>query len=209
MIGFTGFETKKHIKEGHLAFRMVPFRYAASEAVYHPPAQPQPLVVRGNASAVYPSLDELLRRFRTETQVAQPLLTANSRFSGVFQTHPHDAWENSWNSGRRYMTQARFRVRSKAEKIITDFLVKSGLRFVYEPPLRVAGVLMRPDFYLTDYDLPYEHFGFTSADYLRDAERKIATYYRASAPLMYTTFNDEPDIEDVIVDKLAEATLDL
>jgi len=26
---------------------------------------------------------------------------------------------------------------------------------------------------------------------------------------MYTTFDDEPDIEDVIVDKLAEATLDL
>jgi hypothetical protein len=28
-------------------------------------------------------------------------------------------------------------------------------------------------------------------------------------PFMYTTFDDEPDIEDVIVDKLAEATLDL
>jgi hypothetical protein len=185
------------------------FRYAAPEAVYHSPAQPQSLVVRVNASAVYPSLDELLRRFRTETQVAQPLLTANSRFSGVFQTHPHDAWENSWNSGRRYMTQARFRVRSKAEKIITDFLVKSDLRFVYEPPLLVANVFMRPDFYLTDYDLPYEHFGFTSADYLHDAELKIATYYRAGVPFMYTTFNDETDIEDVIVDKLAEATLDL
>jgi hypothetical protein len=163
------------------------FPDAALDAVYRLPAQSQSFVVRGNASAAYSSLDELLRRFRTETQVAQPLLTANSRFSRVFQTHRHDAWGNSWNSGRRYMTQAGFRVRSKAEKIITDFLDKSGLRFVYEPPLRVAGVLMRPDFYLTDYTLPYEHFGFTSADYLHDAELKIATYYRAGVPFMYTT----------------------
>lgn len=28
-------------------------------------------------------------------------------------------------------------------------------------------------------------------------------------PFMYTTFNDEPDMEEVIVDELAEATLDL
>lgn len=115
----------------------------------------------------------------------------------------------NWESGRRYMTHAGFRVRSKAEKIIADFLTKSGLRFLYEPPFRVAGVFMRPDFYVTDYALPYEHFGFTGEDYLRSAELKIATYHRAGVHFMYTTFNDEPDIEDVIVDKLAEATLDL
>jgi hypothetical protein len=68
---------------------------------------------------------------------------------------------------------------------------------------------MRPDFYLTDYVLPYEHFSFRSEDYLRAAELKIAAYHRAGVPFMYTTFNDEPDIEDVIVNKLAEATLDL
>lgn len=118
-------------------------------------------------------------------------------------------FSETWESGRRYMTHAGFRVRSKAEKIIADFLTKSGLRFLYEPPLRVAGVFMRPDFYLIDYALPYEHFGLRSADYLRAAELKIAAYHRAGAPFMYTTFNDEPDIEDVIVDKLAEATLDL
>ncbi len=68
---------------------------------------------------------------------------------------------------------------------------------------------MRPDFYLTDYALPYEHFGLNTEAYLRAAELKIARITRAGVPFMYTTFNDEPDIEDVIVDKLAEATLDL
>lgn len=138
------------------------------------------------------SLEDTIRAFRQE----------------CVENTERTIFEN-WESGRRYMTHAGFRVRSKAEKIIADFLTKSGLRFIYEPPLRVAGVFMRPDFYLTDYALPYEHFGLRSADYLRAAELKITAYYRAGALFMYTTFNDEPDIEDVIVDKLAEATIDL
>ena len=40
-------------------------------------------------------------------------------------------------------------------------------------------------------------------------ELKLARCYQAGVPFMYTTFSDEPDIEEVIVDKLAEATLDL
>jgi hypothetical protein len=120
-----------------------------------------------------------------------------------------EAFPENWESGRRYMTHAGYRVRSKAEKIIADFLTQSEIKFLYEPPLRVAGVFMRPDFYLIDYGLPYEHFGLGSADYLRAAELKIMRYYEAGVPFMYTTFNEEPDIEDVIVDKLAEATLDL
>jgi len=69
--------------------------------------------------------------------------------------------------------------------------------------------ILRPDFYLTDYALPYEHFGLATPDYLHAAEIKIAAYYRAGVPFIYTTFNHETDIEDVILDKLAEATLDL
>ena len=48
-----------------------------------------------------------------------------------------------------------------------------------------------------------------SLAYLRAAEFKLACYYQAGVPFMYTTFQDEPDIEDVIVDRIAAATLDL
>ena len=34
------------------------------------------------------------------------------------------------------MTHAGFRVRSKAEKIISDFLTQSGFKFLYEPVLK-------------------------------------------------------------------------
>ena len=107
------------------------------------------------------------------------------------------------------MTRAGFRVRSKAEKIIADFLHLEKLAFLYEPLLQVGRHRMRPDFYLTEYALPYEHFGLNTESYLRAAELKLARYHRAGVPFMYTTFHDEPDIEDVIVDKLAAATLGL
>ena len=55
----------------------------------------------------------------------------------------------------------------------------------------------------------YEHFGLNTPEYLQSAEAKIRSYQQAGIPFMYTTFDDETDIEDVIVDKLALATLEL
>ena len=153
---------------------------------------PSPQADLGGSAPASRDLEDTLRTFRQECTFKQKQIAAQN-----------------WESGRRYMAHAGFRVRSKAEKIIADFLTQSGIKFLYEPPLRVAGILMHPDFYLTDYALPYEHFGLNTELYLRAAELKIMRYYEAGAPFMYTTFNDEPDIEDVIVDKLAEATLDL
>lgn len=101
------------------------------------------------------------------------------------------------------MTRAGFRVRSKAEKIIADFLTVEGFSFLYEPLLRVGGEYLRPDFYFPNLQLPYEHFGLDTPDYLRRAEIKIARYVMAQLPFVYTTFNDETDLEDVLTDKLA------
>ena len=105
------------------------------------------------------------------------------------------------------MTHAGVRVRSKAEKIIADLLTDNGLQYFYEPVLRVEGYTFRPDFYLPGLGVFYEHFGYDTETYLRAAEVKLARYHQAGVPLIYTTFNDEPDIEDVIVDKLAEVAL--
>ena len=114
-----------------------------------------------------------------------------------------------WEQGRRYQTRSGIRVRSKIEKIIADFLTESDLTFVYEPQLKIGHLLLRPDFYFPEYGLLYEHFGLNTPQYLQAAERKIRSYQRAEIPLMYTTFDDETDIEDAIVDQLALATLEL
>lgn len=112
-----------------------------------------------------------------------------------------------WESGRRYMTQAGFRVRSKAEKIIADYLTKNGVRFVYEPVLHIGNQIVRPDFYLIDYDVPFEHFGLDNEAYLRAAANKIQRYQEAGIRFIYTTFRDETDLEDAIVDRIASMVL--
>ena len=114
---------------------------------------------------------------------------------------------SSWENGRRYMTQAGFRVRSKAEKIIADYLTKNGVRFVYEPVLHIGNQIVRPDFYLIDYDVPFEHFGLDSEAYLTSAANKIRRYQEAGIRYIYTTSRDETDLEDAIVDRIASIVL--
>jgi hypothetical protein len=116
---------------------------------------------------------------------------------------------NDWEQGRKYQTRSGVRVRSKIEKIIADFLTTSDLTFTYEPQLKIGSLYFRPDFYFPEYGLLYEHFGLNTPEYLQAAEEKIRCYQQAGIPFMYTTFNDEPDIEDVIVDKLALAILEM
>jgi hypothetical protein len=170
------------------------------------PPQPVAIVAQRKPLAARPGLDELLQQFRSDIQRPRYACIMNNPYPWDVLPCGKDHSHPCWNCRRRYMTQAGFRVRSKAEKIIADYLTRSELRFVYEPLLRVGKTVVRPDFYLTDYDLPYEHFGLSSPEYLRDAERRIVAYYRAGVPFIYTTFNDEPDIEDAIVDRLFDAT---
>lgn len=116
---------------------------------------------------------------------------------------------NDWEQGRKYQTRSGIRVRSKIEKIIADFLTASDFTFSYEPQLKIGRLFFRPDFYFPEYGLLYEHFGLNTPEYLQAAEAKIKSYQQAGIPFMYTTLEDETDIEDVIVEKLALATLDL
>ncbi len=116
---------------------------------------------------------------------------------------------DEWERGQKYQTRSGIRVRSKIEKIIADFLFHENIRFVYEPRVCLRGLAIRPDFYLPDYDLFYEHFGLADEQYQRAAAAKVARYQQAGVLFVYTTVDDEPDIEDVIVDQLAAATLGL
>ncbi len=125
------------------------------------------------------NVKEALRKFREETAPG-PMGNSGTQpyLNLVYQEHHHPS-PVSWESGRRYMTRAGFRVRSKAEKMIADYLRDAEIDFKYEPVLDVRGIRMRPDFFLSAYNLPYEHFGINNRAYLSQAERKIGIYYGA------------------------------
>jgi len=105
----------------------------------------------------------------------------------------------------RYMTKSGVRVRSKAEKIIADYFSDHGIWFIYEMPLRLGGLCLRPDFYLPDYDIIHEHFGLEEECYRLAAEAKISQYQRHGIGFSYTTAADEADIEEVLNRKLRAA----
>ena len=60
-------------------------------------------------------------------------------------------------------------VRSKAEKMISDFFIRNNITYVYEPEVKGKGTFFDyqigySDFYLPDYDVYVEFWGLVNAD---------------------------------------------
>ena len=84
--------------------------------------------------------------------------------------------------GRPSMTLRGEVVRSRSEKLIADWLFRTGIRYAYEQPVfdprgRRVGV---PDFYLPDFGVYVEYWGLVGADggYEKRMARKIERYLR-------------------------------
>ena len=106
-----------------------------------------------------------------------------------------------WDKGK-FLTKSGIRVRSKIEKIIADFLFDCGIAFVYEPILDLDGFCVMPDFYLTELGIIIEHFGLSSISYQAASTAKLARYDRFNLRVIATYPEDEPQIEQVLTEKL-------
>jgi dGTP triphosphohydrolase len=110
-----------------------------------------------------------------------------------------------WGSSLRFKTKSGIRVRSKAEKIIADFLFEKGIEFAYEPIANLGGFYVVPDFYLADYDFCLEHFGLEQQEYTKSAASKLGRYRQCKVRVVCTYAAEEPDIEEILTQKLREA----
>jgi hypothetical protein len=110
-----------------------------------------------------------------------------------------------WGTGLRFKTKSGIRVRSKAEKIIADFLFDNRITFVYEPILSLGRFYVVPDFLLTDHNLCIEHFGLESRQYQESAQSKLERFRQFKIPVICTYAAEEPDIEEVLTKKLTVA----
>lgn len=109
--------------------------------------------------------------------------------------------ESYRSDGRRYETNAGFRVRSKSEMLLANEFTRRGMYFEYEEPSDDALAAL-PDFTFPDYGVVLEHLGLlTDADYLARWEAKAAEYERQS--IRYFRTNEE-EIEQLAatVDRL-------
>lgn len=92
------------------------------------------------------------------------------------------------------------KVRSKSEKIISDFLFKYGIRTIYEKPIYYypnenETITLHPDFYLPDYDCYIEHNGVDTKSYKANKAKTEEMYKSLNYKVIITTESDLVDIE--------------
>lgn len=92
------------------------------------------------------------------------------------------------------------KVRSKSEKIISDFLFKYKIRAIYEKtvyyyPNENETITLHPDFYLPDYDCYIEHNGVDTKSYKANKTKTEEMYKSLNYKVIVTTENDLSDIE--------------
>lgn len=92
------------------------------------------------------------------------------------------------------------KVRSKSEKIISDFLFKYGIRTIYEKtvyfyPDEDETITLHPDFYLPDYDVYIEHNGIDTKSYKSNKAKTEEMYRKLGYKVVVTVEADLGDIE--------------
>lgn len=95
-------------------------------------------------------------------------------------------------------------VQSRGEKRIAEFLERRGLEFVYDERYRVAGdLLVRPDFYLPEFDLYIEYWGMDTQEYLASMRKKKILYQREGKKLISVSYREFDRIESFLAEKLS------
>ena len=101
-------------------------------------------------------------------------------------------------------TEGGTSVQSVGEKRIAEYLEREKIVFVYDERFRIAeGDLIRPDFYLPEFDLYIEYFGMDTSDYLAKAEKKRILYQRAGKKLISLSYRDDAHLIETLREKLS------
>ena len=113
-------------------------------------------------------------------------------------------FEATVEDAKRRRTEGGTIVQSVGEKRIAEFLEREGIAFVYDERFRIAeGEVVRPDFYLPEFDLYIEYFGMDTPDYLARAEKKRILYQRAGKKLISLSFRDDARLIETLREKLS------
>ena len=117
------------------------------------------------------------------------------RITNCTETEIIDAYGNL-----QYKCDDGRKVRSKSEKIISDFLFKYKIRAVYEKEVYyytndTDPIILKPDFYLPDYDLYIEHNGLDNKAYKTSKSKTEKMYEELKCKVVVTTEADLSDIE--------------
>lgn len=114
-------------------------------------------------------------------------------------------FERDVEAAKRLRTTNEVAVQSQGERRIGDYLSAQGIRFVYDERYRIAAdQILRPDFYLPEFDLYIEYWGMDTDDYVERKREKRILYQRAGKKLISLTPQDLPELERILAEKLSK-----
>ena len=90
------------------------------------------------------------------------------------------------------------------EKRIADWLAAKKIAYVYDERFRIAeGDLIRPDFYLPEFDVYIEYWGMDTPEYNTNHANKLHLYQRAAKKLISLSPRDLDSLESTLELKLS------
>ncbi len=113
-------------------------------------------------------------------------------------------FESTVEGAKTRRSQGGTVVQSRGEKQIADFLENEGIRYVYDERYRIAGdAMIRPDFYLPEFDVYIEYFGMDTPEYRDNMLKKRFLYQRAAKKLVSVSYKDNDNLIEVLRQKLS------
>jgi len=108
------------------------------------------------------------------------------------------------DTGIMFKTKTGHFVKNKAEKMIANFLFENNIIFQYDMAVSWADKDdFKVSFFVPKLDLYLEHFKFNNVDnYKKTMSAKIKQYEKSKKKLVYTTFDDESNIEEALKIKM-------
>lgn len=95
-------------------------------------------------------------------------------------------------------------VQSRGEKRIAEFLESEHIDYLYDERYRIAGdALVRPDFYLPEFDVYIEYWGMNTPEYVANMKKKKTLYQRAGKKLVSVSWQDDDRLIEILREKLS------
>jgi len=114
------------------------------------------------------------------------------------------AFESTVEGAKKLITTDGVAVQSRGEKKIANWLSAHQIAYLYDERYRIAGdTVIRPDFYLPEFDLYIEYWGMDTPEYLENKRYKQFLYQRAAKKLISLSYRDFDSLEQLLEEKLS------
>jgi hypothetical protein len=113
-------------------------------------------------------------------------------------------FERNVESAKKRRTCDGTAVQSRGELRIANWLAQKHIAYIYDERFRVAeGDLIRPDFYLPEFDIYIEYWGMDTPEYNASRAKKLHLYQRAAKKLISLGPQDLDQLESILELKLS------